>query len=291
MADLPPSSAPDGPPVALVTGASSGIGREVARLLAQRGYATVLIARRVDRLNELARELSHHAPSTPLGIDLSEPGALKLGIEIVASRHPRIDVLVNNAGFGDYRALLDQPLEAHRRLYEVNYFAAVALTRALLPGMIERRRGHVINIASMSTKFGPWGHGAYAGAKAALIALTQSLACEYASAGVHFSYVNPGVVRTEFFNGAEYRPLDGQIARHGISAQRVARSIVRLLDRPRLELCVPWYYRAVDWFRLVSPGLTLCLVRRHSVPPARAPGINRAAEPAEPGASTPARQT
>ncbi len=251
-------------------------------MLAGRGYATVLIARRVDRLNELARELSAHAPSMPLGIDLSEPGAVKLGIQIIAQRHPRIDVLVNNAGFGDYRAMLDQPFELLRRIHEVNYFAAVAFTRAFLPGMIERRHGHVINIASMAAKFGPWGHGAYAGAKAALVAMTQSLACEYASTGVHFSCVHPGLVRTEFFREPGYRALDGQLARHGVPAQRVARAILRLLDHPRLELCVPWYYRVLDWCRLLSPGLTLRLVRGQSRPAVSPPTPEPLVHPIEP---------
>lgn len=266
-----PQNPPDSQPTAIITGASSGIGEQTARLLAKRGYATVLIARRVDRLNDLARELQSHAPSTPLGIDLAEPGAVQRGIEIITSRHPRIDVLINNAGYGNYQPFLDQSLETHRRLYEVNYFAAAALTHAFLPGMIRAGRGHVINIASVAARFGPWGHGAYAGAKAALLTLTQCLACEYQDHGVNFSCVLPGLVRTEFFDRPDYQALQSQVSRHGIEPIRIARAIVRLLDRPRLEVWMPRHYRAVDWLKLLLPRTTFGIIRKQSKPPAPSP--------------------
>ena len=148
---------------------------------------------------------------------------------------------------------------------EVNYFASVATLRAVLPGMLERRRGHVINIASMATKMGPWGHAGYAAAKAALVSLTQTLAAEHHGEGVHFSYVNPGIVDTEYFD--ELGGLAERVRRWRISPDVAADRIVALLDRPRLELCIPAHYRLIDVLKALHPSLAHRIVRSQSRPP------------------------
>ncbi len=252
-------------PVAIVTGASSGIGRAVAALLARRGYHLVLLARRAPKLEELAAELSHYATSTILPLDLARSEAIEEALAGLPAGGP-IEVLVNNAGFGLYRPFLKHSLEDFRRLMDVHYFAAVSLIRVVLPGMVERRRGHVINVASISTKMGPWGHAGYAAAKAALATLTQTLAAEHAESGVRFSYVNPGIVETEFFDAPTCAPLRARLRGHAISAEYAAGKIVSLLDRPRLELCIPAHYRVMDWLKALSPGLVHRLVTRQSRP-------------------------
>ena len=253
---------------AIVTGASSGLGREIARLLAARGLHLVLVARRTARLEELRAELTDVAPCTILTLDLCEPEALGASLASLKGVPP-VEVLVNNAGYGLYAPFLDVPPEETRRLMEIHYFAAAAAVRTLLPGMLSRGRGHVINVASISTKMGPWGHSGYTAAKSALVALTQSLSAEYRSRGVNFSYVNPGIVQTEYFDHPSYAPLQGQVRRHGIAAAAAARQIVGLLDRPRIELCIPRHYRVLDWIRAISPDLAHWLVTRESRPSVR----------------------
>lgn len=252
-------------PLALVTGASSGMGREVARLLAARGYATVLVARREERLRALAKELSRMAPSSAIVADLASPEALHGAIAAALVKGP-VDVLINNAGCGLYRPFLEHEAPDFRRLMELHYFAAVAAIRAVLPGMLERRSGHVINIASIATKWGPWGHAGYVASKAAVAGLSQSLASEYGGSGIRFSYVNPGIVATEYFDHPSYAPLRDRLRRHAVSPQYAARKIVGLLDRPRLELCIPGHYRIMDWFKALSPALACQIVRRQSRP-------------------------
>ncbi len=245
--------------LAVVTGASSGIGRCVALLLAERRMRTVLIARREDALRRLAQECRAFAPSQALPLDLSDAPAVE---RTAAELDPL--VLVNNAGFGSNEPFAALSLADHLRMMQVNYFASLALIRGVLPGMLRRRRGHVVNVASIASKMGPPGHSAYAPTKAAMVSLTQCLAGEHAGSGVHFSVVNPGIVDTEFFNDPSYAVLRGTLKRHAISPRRVARAVVSLLDRPRLEVCVPWHYRVVDVIRAISPSLLLRIVRANS---------------------------
>ncbi len=254
------------PPLALITGASSGIGEATAVLLARRGYRTLLVARRTERITALAQRLSQHAPSTPITLDLEQADLAEPTMRKLLDEHGPVDVLINNAGGNTLQPALDLPMQDHVRLMQVHYFAPLALIRATLPAMLERQRGHVINIASIATKMGPWGHGAYAAAKCALVSLTQTLAAEYGGRGVHFSYVNPGVVRTAFFESPGYEQISHQVANHGIAAETVARKIVGLLDRPRLELCVPRHYRILDWIKAIHPSLAHALVTRNSRP-------------------------
>jgi len=251
-------------PVAVVTGASSGIGEAVARELAQRKYLTVLMARRADRLDALSRSLAQHAPCEPVTVDLADRRAVGEAIAGVLRAHPRVEVLVNNAGYSVYAPFLEQAEAEQRRLMDVNYWAASLLIRAVLPGMLERGKGHIINLGSIATKWGPWGHSGYTAAKCALVALTQSLALDYVGQGVHFSYVNPGVVKTEFFQHPSYAPLARQVERHGVSTGKLARAIAGLLDRPRIELCYPRHYRVLDWLRVLSPSFTQWLVWKGS---------------------------
>lgn len=263
-------------PTALVTGASSGIGAEVATLLAERGYRTVLVARRVDRLADLAARLSALAPSVAVAADLADPGGIEPTLRPALERHGPIEVVVNCAGNGLFAPFLGQSVEQQRRLFEVHYFAPVAITRLVLPDMVRRRRGHVINIASMAAKMGPWGHSSYAAAKAALIAMTQSLAAEHRDDGVQFSYVCPGIVDTAFFARPEYDELRGRVRRYAVSPTMAARRIVGLLDRPRLGITIPGHYRLLDLVAALSPRFASWLVQQHSMPTPRHPGLAKA---------------
>jgi short-subunit dehydrogenase len=251
-------------PLALITGASSGIGESVARRIAARGLRTLLVARRVDRLERLAAELTKIAPSFAVPMDLADAETVEPAIARLLEEHGPAQVLVNNAGFGRYVPFMDHSHEDHRRLMEVNYFAAVAMLRAVLPGMLLRRRGHVINIASISAKMGPWGHAGYSAAKAALVSLTQTLAAEHSDDGLNFSYVNPGIIDTEYFD--ELGSLGARVGSRKIPADIVAEGIVGLLDRPRLELCIPRHYRFLDLIKALHPGLAHRMVRHQSKP-------------------------
>lgn len=254
-------------PLAVITGASSGIGRVIAHRVAQRGYRTVLIARRLGRIESLAAELSQHAPSRAVAMDLADAELIEPAITELIAREGGVDLLINNAGYGVYGPFLQQSEAVHRRLMQVNYFAPLILTRQMLPGMLERGTGQVINIASVCVKMGPWGHAGYAASKAALVAMTQCLAAEHGER-VSFSYVLPGLVSTDFFQEVEMSELEAMHRGKFISAERVADRVVRLLDRPKLEVCIPRHYALLDFMRAISVQAVHQLVKRSSRPPA-----------------------
>jgi short-subunit dehydrogenase len=255
--------------VAIITGASSGIGLETARALARRGFRTVLVARRADRLAALAAECGAHAASQAVALDLLEPTAIEPAIAPLLERDGGPDLLVNAAGRGLYRPFLAHSAADHHQLMQLNYFAPLALIRLVLPSMLAQGRGQVVNVASMTAKMSSWGHAGYGASKGALVALTQTLAAEYAGTGLRFSYVVPGIVRTAYFEEPSLALLWRRVSRHAVSADAVARGIVSLLDRPRLELCIPRHYRMVDWLRALSPAAAHALVARSSAPPGR----------------------
>jgi short-subunit dehydrogenase len=192
-------------PVALVTGASAGIGAAFAERLAADGYDLILVARRQDRLAALAGRL--HAErgiaADVMALDLAEATSLR-SIEQRISAEPRLEMLVNNAGFGAYKPFVELPPDAAEELIRVQVTAVTRLTRAALPGMIALGRGAVINLSSRlawsATLDAPHlpRRAVYAAAKAYINTFSQIVASELAGTGVRVQALCPGIVRTEF---------------------------------------------------------------------------------------------
>ena len=186
---------------ALVTGASSGIGKAFAELLARKGYAVVLTARRGDRLDALAGELKQKYGVTTHTIvaDLAQPDASTQIARELAARKIAIDVLVNNAGYGVPGSYVNVPWGDHERFMQVMVTAVLDLTYRLLPGMIERGWGRIINIASVAGMVpAPAGHTLYGASKAFVIRLSEALAAENETKGVNVTAVCPGFTWSEF---------------------------------------------------------------------------------------------
>jgi len=186
-------------PVALVTGASSGLGECFARALAARGHDLVLVARNRASLERLALELdqAHHAASEVLAADLSDPDQLGT-VEARIGQGAPLDVVVNGAGFGFYGAFVDQPLEGEVGQVKVNALALLVLSHAALRTMAPRGAGGLLNVASIAG-FAPTPRSAtYSATKAFVISLTESLHDEMAPLGVHVTVLCPGFTRTNF---------------------------------------------------------------------------------------------
>ncbi|MEW2514764.1 oxidoreductase [Streptomyces sp. NPDC046870] len=178
---------------ALVTGASSGIGEATALKLISLGYTVYGAARRTERLQMLAER-----GVRPLAMDVTDDDSMRSGVERIVSETGRIDVLVNNAGYGSYGALEDVPQEEARRQFDVNVFGAVRLTQIVLPHMRARRSGTVVNVTSMGGKiYTPLG-GWYHGTKFALEALSDCLRMEVKPFGIDVVVIEPGGIRTEW---------------------------------------------------------------------------------------------
>jgi len=178
---------------ALVTGASSGIGEETARTLHKLGYTVYAAARRTDRLKQLTA-IGIHA----LTMDVTDDESMSSGIEKIITETGRIDVLVNNAGYGSYGAIEDVSLDEARRQFEVNVFGLGRLTQLVLPHMRAQRSGTIINISSMggrlTTPLGGWYHAT----KYAVEALSDALRMETAPFGIDVVVIEPGGIRTEW---------------------------------------------------------------------------------------------
>ena len=179
--------------VALVTGASSGIGQASALRLHQAGFVVYGVARRTDRMQQLRQR-----GIKTLAMDVTDDDSTAVGVKEILAEAGRIDVLVNNAGYGSYGAVEDVPLEEARRQFEVNLFGAARLIQLVLPGMRERHSGTIINITSMGgkiyTPFGAWYHGT----KFALEAVSDCLRLETKPFGIDVVVIEPGGIRTEW---------------------------------------------------------------------------------------------
>ena len=194
----------EGRPLALVTGASSGIGAAFAERLARDGHDVLVVARRAGRLDELAAHLQADfgAAVEPLVADLTNPDGLASVEYMLLDRKP--DLLVNNAGFSGYGPFAEIDREVAEKLLRIHALAVTRLTRAALPGMISRGSGAVINVASLLALSGPLslgrmtGRATYAGAKAFMLAFTQALAGELEGSGVRAMVLLPGMVHSEF---------------------------------------------------------------------------------------------
>ena len=180
---------------ALVTGASSGIGRETAVKLAEKGFAVIAAARRMERLAELAGQVEG---ITPVQVDLSRPDDTEKFCSYLSELPAPVSVLVNNAGYSVRGALEDVSIEAAKRLFEVNIFALIGVTQACLPAMRRQRKGIIVNLSSIVGKFTFPGSGVYAASKHALEAITDAMRLELAPMGIKVVTIRPGPIATEF---------------------------------------------------------------------------------------------
>ncbi len=189
---------------ALVTGASAGLGVHFAHALAAEGYGLILTARRIERLEALAKELRdrHGAAVSVIPADLGAPGAVAALIGEVARRGLAVNLLVNNAGFGLNGAFAELDGPAQARMIELNCRAPVELAHAVLPGMIQMRSGAILNIVSTAAfQPGPW-MAVYYASKAFLLSFSEALHEEVRHQGVRVTALCPGPTRTDFFEAA-----------------------------------------------------------------------------------------
>jgi hypothetical protein len=209
--------------IAVVTGASSGIGAQLAVVLAERGYRVVAIARRADRLRSLCdRIASKGGACSALIADLSQRDERERVATTLAPNAANVEVLVNNAGFGTHGYFKDTDLERELELIEVNCAAPVHLTKRLLPWMLQRKRGYILNLASVAA-FQPGPIMAmYYASKAFVLSFSEALAEECDGSGVLVSALCPGTIATEFQTAAGIKPSAPPAYASKMSARDVA---------------------------------------------------------------------
>ena len=236
--------------VVAVTGASRGIGAAVARAVAQHGARVGLVARSAHDLAAVRAGLP--TDSVVATADVADRDAIIDALARVERELGPIDVLVANAGIGQYGPLVDMPYEEIERVVHVNVLGTMYAIRAVLPGMVERRRGHVVTIGSIAGRIGSPFEAVYSATKFAGVGLTEALAVEVAPYSVVVSLVNPGVVATDF-GEARGHPYDRKRPKP-ISAEAVASAVVAAIEHDAAETYVPKAFRGA-------------VVTRHLVPP------------------------
>ncbi len=244
----------------LVTGASKGVGRATVQALAGRGARIGCVARSEQDLTELCHALGSGAVTEWACADVSVRDQIEGAIDDLSAKLGPIDVLVNNAGVGLYGpvARLD-PADAER-LMRINYLGTMYATTAVLPGMIDRRRGHIVNVASIAGLLGNPFEAAYSASKFAVVGFTEALAVETAPFGVRVSMVNTGPVDTGFF-ATRGHPYQRRRPRP-LPPEDVAAAVIGLLEKGNQDRTLPGGLRLAVAVRAVLPRVYLSGARR-----------------------------
>lgn len=252
--------------VVWITGASSGIGEALARDLARRGARLVLSSRRTAELERVRRSLERSDEHIVVPLDLAHAATFSAAVADVLARCGRIDVLVNNGGVSQRALATDATLEVERAIMEVDYFGTVALTKAVLPSMRERRSGRIVVVSSVMGYVGTPGRSTYAAAKHALHGYFDSLRAELWRDGIGITLVCPGYVKTAVSDnavgprGEKHGKTDGTHL-SGISAEKCSAAIVRAIASGREEVYVGREVYAI-YVKRFLPWLFSRIVRR-----------------------------
>jgi short-subunit dehydrogenase len=260
-------------PVLLITGASSGIGATTARLFAAQGYRLALAARRFERLQELASEVEQSGgQALAVAADVTSLDDITNLVDSTLDRFGQIDVLFNNAGIGrmGWLETLD-PLQEIDQQLKINLWGVVQTARAVLPHMMARRGGHIINMSSIAGWLGTPTYSIYAASKFGVRGFTNALRREVAIYGIHVSGIYPGGVETEFSQQAGIRRKTGLTTPSflRLSAEQVAGEVFGLVLKPRRSLIIPWPMRWVVWFNCLFPGIADWVIEKRFVEPER----------------------
>ena len=235
--------------VAVVTGASSGIGEASARALARRGWLTVGLARRGERLERLARELDGDFEVC----DVGRREDVERAAAAVLERHPAVSLLVNNAGIPGRRDFLSLEPESIEEVLRVNYLGGVWCLRAFLSGLERARPAHVVNVVSVAGTVASPPSGPYSAAKHAQLAFSRATTAQLRRRGISVHTLNPGFIETEGFpQRTVLRSL--ALRRTVVGPERVAEALVRAIERDRQEMFVPAWYRIAAFAQALAPG-------------------------------------
>jgi NAD(P)-dependent dehydrogenase (short-subunit alcohol dehydrogenase family) len=242
--------------IAVVTGASSGIGAEIARLLARRGWRCVLLARREDRLRVLAEEIGGEYDVC----DITDREAVERVAARILERHPSVHLLVNNAGIPARTNFLEGDPEAVMR---TNYLGGIWCLRAFLPGLEAAAPSDVVNVVSIAGAVAFPPSGPYSASKHAQLAFSRATAAQLRGRGIRVHTVKPGFVETE---GFPQRWLPRPLRRLVIGPEKIADHVVTSIERGRGETTVPRYYAVASVVQALAPNVLARILARSAKP-------------------------
>jgi len=248
--------------VVLITGASSGFGEDAALQFAASGCKVVLAARRMERLEALAEKIrADGGEALPVPVDVTDRVQIERMVQAALEAYGHIDILFNNAGFGrlDWFENLDPDRDIETQV-KVNLLGVIQTTRAVIPHMLARRSGHIINMSSVAGLIPAPLYSIYAPTKFAVRAFTDVLRREMAPFGIRVTGIYPGPAATEFgqHTGSKHS-AGGFIKRLGIlymTSEYVARRVVQAAERAPRSVVIPWWFRVLSAFNALLPGVT-----------------------------------
>lgn len=248
--------------VVVITGASSGIGAEIALELAKHGAIPILLARSYDKLEKIATEIKGEHEIYQLDVTSTEQ--VQEVIEKIITKYNRIDLLINNAGFGKFAYFVDAPIEDYEEMMDVNYFGMVRCTKAVLPYMLKQKNGHIINVASVAGKIASAKAAGYSATKFAMIGFANSLRYELIDTGVYVSTLNPGPIDTPFFNIADPQ---GDYVKNVkwlmLTPKQVVDELIYLIRTKKPDRTIPYLSRVGVKFYHLFPWAFDKLVAKH----------------------------
>ena len=250
-----------------ITGASSGIGEALAAAFAREGATLVLSSRRATELERVRSGLARPSEHFCLPLDLAQSGSFPAAAAQVVEKFGRVDILVNNGGVSQRALAAEMPLEVERAMMEVNYFGAVALTKAVLPRMLARGEGHVVVISSVMGYVGVPGRSTYAASKHALHGYFDTLRAEVWRSGVKVTLICPGYVKTKVSEnalgarGEKHGVTDATHVR-GITAERCAEETLRAIARGKEEISVGGAETWAITLKRFLPGVASRVMRK-----------------------------
>ena len=244
--------------VAVVTGASMGIGEQIAKIFADNGAKVVLLSRDSSRAEAARHRVEHTERTLALACDVRKHEDIERTLSLTLHHFDRLDIWVNNAGHGLLDSLANADMAAVRDTFETNLFAAVDAMQAVIPVMKQQGRGTIINISSVAGHIPVPFHAIYGGTKFAMNAIGKAARVELKAAGVHVLTVCPGYVRTDFganaMRGSERKQVRPTSVR-GIPPERVARAVLRGYRKQKREVVVPWYMHLPIKLYQLFPGV------------------------------------
>jgi len=252
--------------IVVITGASNGIGKQLAADFALRGALVIGCGRSIERLKAVLKEVRQSSPaSLMIGCDVSDPEQVHGMIEKILTDFGQVDILINNAGIGMRKPFAETDLSVIEEIMRINYFGAVYCTHALLPSMIARGSGNIVNISSGAGEIGTLNMAAYCASKFAMNGWSESLYYELQPLGVRVSLVSPGPVETGFsrdFHDSEPQSPPALFA----STSDVSQAVFKVIESDRFKLIMPRWLALMCWIKRLSPGLFRYLALRRFRP-------------------------
>lgn len=242
----------------VITGASSGIGEKIAQKVAEMGARPILLARSKEKLREICEKINQGTSANCIyfQLDVSDYEQVQTVFRKIHQEVGYIDILLNNAGFGVFDSFHEADFEDIEKMFEVNVLGLMACTKEVLPLMIERNTGHIINIASQAGKLATPKSSGYSATKHAVLGFTNSLRMEFAKTNIFVSAVNPGPIETNFFNIADKSGnYVKNVKKFMLKSDDVAEKVIKLMIYPKRELNLPRWMGIGSVLYNLFPGI------------------------------------